>query len=111
MSYRSGEIDNRMMFAFMQMFVLFILFIIANFLSLLIDLSLLDHMRNVYILISFLSLPFIINYFLLWRKYKYRDYFRRFDEETTLEKLKWDSINLGIVAVVVLLMLWSFEVL
>lgn len=95
---------------FITLFCAFFLAAIVNLIAATIGFKLLYHLGNGFALFCFCFFPpLIVNYFLLWRDYKYLDYFEKFDKEPASEKRKWAWISLGVLVGIILLLVLSFK--
>lgn len=92
-------------------FTALIVWTIANFLSLLIPrLSLVFLNRSSVILItSILVMP--INYFILWKKNRYLEYFKKFHNSTPLRNWIWSIISISAMLFALLLFILSWHLM
>lgn len=92
-------------------FTVLIVCTIANFSSLLIPrLSLVFLNRSSFILIiSILVMP--INYFILWRKDKYLEYFKKFHSSTPLKNCIWSIVSIVALIIALLMFILSMHLM
>lgn len=92
-------------------FTALIVWTIANFSSLLIPrLSLVFLNRSSFILItSILVMP--INYFILWRKNRYLEYFKKFHNSTPLRNWIWAIVSIISIILALLLFILSLHLM
>lgn len=92
-------------------FTALIVWTIANFSSLLIPrLSLVFLNRSPFILItSILVMP--MNYFILWRKNRYLEYFKKFHNSTPLRNWIWSAISISAILFALLLFILSLHLM
>lgn len=96
--------------------IIFVEYSLFNFLQAILGKSLIqyvweDSLYTGIFIVSLLIIPAIINYFLLWKNDKYLTYFKEFEKEPKIIKQKWAWISFGVVASIVLLLIFSFWIM
>lgn len=96
--------------------MIFVEYSLFNFLQAILGKSLIqyvweDSLYKWIFIVTLLIIPTIINYLLLWKNDKYLTYFKEFEKEPKIKKQKWAWISFGVVASIVLLLIFSFWIM
>jgi hypothetical protein len=90
---------------FMYVLVFLICFGVVNYFS---GIMRLDFTLKLFHFIILLSIPFVINYFLLFKQDKYLTYFKEFEIMRKEEKKRWAWISFVVIIAILLFFIGSF---
>lgn len=96
---------------FMCSLVMLIIFTIANLLSAVVGVVIMASMNEFVFIAAIIVSTMGINYLILWKNDRHKDYFKRFELESKEKKRKWAWISLGVVVVIILLVILSFIIM